>query len=104
MPVVGRNARDDVVVVVVPAGAEVCIFNPHVLGGRLGTVGYQAVLREDGGLEFHTLLYDVALVLDEVLNGHAGVDHVGAGAVVVELAAGQGEHGHLQVGQVGIGL
>ena len=103
LPVVLRHPRNNVVAAIVPTLAHISIFNPHIVGGRCGTVDEQGVLCEHRSLRFNAPLQYIALVFYQILYSHRRGYHVRPRAIVVELATRQGQYGHRQVGQSGIG-
>ena len=91
------------VAAIVPTLAHISIFNPHIAGGRCGTVDEQGVLCEHRSLRFNAPLQYIALVFYQILYSHRRGYHVRPRAIVVELATRQGQYGHRQVGQSGVG-
>ena len=80
------------------------VLNPYI--GVIGSEGYlrDRVLYENRGMRLAVAVHYLALIVHAVLYGQCRRDHLAAGAVVIELAAGKGKDGHREIGQLGVGL
>ena len=85
-PIVLRHTCHDVVVCQRPVRTDAAVLYPHVgvLPGKL--IVRQRILREDAGMGLAVVVHDVALVVDDVLDGYRRGNHLARGAEMVELA------------------
>ena len=102
LPIILGYARENMMLPVLPRFGDKGVFNPYETVARCGTLGDDGVLREHRGLLLDALLNDIPLVLDQILNFERGRKQFGRGAEMVELAAGQGQHGYFQLCQFGV--
>ena len=99
VPVVLRHTRHHVVAGQLPARPDVAVLYPDVAVLGSERIVAHGILRENAGLRLAVVVHDVALVVDDTLDGHRRRDHLPRGAEMVELATRQRHNSHRELAQ-----
>ena len=98
-PVVLWHTRYDIVVRQCPIGSHVAVLYPNIVVLLRKAETNIGILYEDAGMWFAVVVHDVALVVDDILNGQRRRNHLPRRAEMVELTARQRYDGYCQLVQ-----